>query len=80
MYGYACYRCNGTVEERRRDREIFQYNESFVALEDAPVGICATCGARYFDASLLRRVAEVGRGDKRSQRTLEVPVERYALY
>jgi hypothetical protein len=34
-------------------------------------------GARYFDASVLRRVAEVGRGKTPSDRILEVPVGRY---
>lgn len=33
--------------------------------------------ARYFDASVLRRVAEVGGGKTPSDRTLEVPVGRY---
>lgn len=60
------------------EREAFRHKGSFVVLEDAPVGICEKCGARYYDASLLRRVAEIGRGDVSAPRTLEVPVDRYA--
>jgi len=54
-----------------------RHKGSFVILEGVPIGICGKCGARYFDASVLRRVAEVGRGRTPSDRTLEVPVGRY---
>ena len=47
-------------------------------LGDLPVGICEKCGARYFDASILRCVAEIGRGTAPPLRTMEVPVDRYA--
>jgi YgiT-type zinc finger domain-containing protein len=66
------------VRERRADREALRHKDNFVILEDVPIGICDKCGARYFDASVLRRVAEIGRGKTPSQRTVEVPVDRYA--
>jgi hypothetical protein len=49
-----------------------------VILEDVPIGVCDKCGSRYFDASVLRRVAKIGRGNVPSQRTIEIPVDRYA--
>jgi YgiT-type zinc finger domain-containing protein len=64
--------------ERRVKREAFRHKGSFVILEDVPIGVCEKCGARYFDASILRRVAEIGRGKAPAQRTLEVPLARYA--
>lgn len=78
MYDFACEHCGGTVREQRVDREAMRHKGSFVILEDVPVGVCDRCGARYFDASILRRVAEIGRSTVPSQRTMEVPVERYA--
>jgi hypothetical protein len=39
---------------------------------------CASAAARYFDASILRRVAEIGRGTAASLRTIQVPVAPYA--
>ena len=78
MYGFACEHCDGTVRERRVDREALRHNEGFVILEDVPIGVCDKCGAHYFDASILRRVAEIGRGTIPTQRTVQVPVDRYA--
>jgi YgiT-type zinc finger domain-containing protein len=78
MYGFACEHCGGTVGQRQVDREALRHKGNFVILEDVPIGICERCGARYFDASVLRRVAEIGRGTTPSQRTIEVPVGRYA--
>jgi len=48
-----------------------------VILEDVPIGICEQCGARYFDASVLRRAAEIGRRATAPLRTLEVPIDSY---
>jgi YgiT-type zinc finger domain-containing protein len=78
MYDFPCEHCDGTVRERRVEREALRHTGSFVILEDVPIGICDRCGARYFDASILRRVAEIGRGVAPATRTVEVPVERYA--
>ena len=55
MYDFLCEHCQGTVRERRFDREALRHKGSFVILEDVPIGVCDTCGARYFDASVLRK-------------------------
>ncbi len=78
MYGFTCEHCDGTVSARLIDREALRHKGTFVILEDVPIGVCDKCGARYFDASVLRRVAEIGRGTIPAQRTVEVPVERYS--
>ena len=79
MYDFECEHCNGRVRERRVEREAFRHKGGFVILEDAPIGVCEKCGARYFDASILRRVAEIGRGTVPAQGTIAVPVGRYAV-
>ena len=66
------------MQERRVAREALRHNGMFVILEDVPVGVCDRCGARYFDASILRRVAEIGRGTSPAPRVIEVPIDRYA--
>ena len=78
MYDFTCEQCGGAVREQQVAREALRHKGSFVILEDVPIGVCDKCGARYFDASVLRRVAEIGRGTIPSQRTIEVPVDRYA--
>lgn len=78
MHEFTCEHCDGTVRERRVEREALRHKGTFVILEDVPIGVCNKCGARYFDASVLRRVAEIGRGTIPAPRTVEVPVDRYA--
>jgi YgiT-type zinc finger domain-containing protein len=77
MYDFRCEHCTGTVRERRLDREALRHRGNFVILEDVPIGVCDRCGARYFDASVLRRVAEIGRAVT-PLRTVEVPIDRYS--
>lgn len=78
MYDFPCEHCDGTVLEKRVEREAIRHKDGFVILEDVPIGICNKCGARYFHASVLRRVAEIGRGMTPTVRTIDVPVDRYA--
>ena len=52
MYGFTCERCEGVVRERRVDREALRHKQTFVILEDVPIGVCDQCGARYFDARI----------------------------
>lgn len=77
MYDFPCEHCQGTVRERRFDREAIRHKGTFVILEDVPIGVCDKCGARYYHASVLRRVAEIGRGPAPPLRTIAVPVESY---
>ncbi len=78
MYDFTCEHCSGTVRPRRVAREALRHAGGFVILEDVPIGVCDKCGARYLDASVVRRVAGIGRGRSPSQRTIAVPVDRYA--
>ena len=77
MYNFSCEHCGGLVRERLFDREVLRHKGGFVALDEVPIGVCVKCGARYFDASVVRRAAEIGRGTVPAERTLEIPVGRY---
>lgn len=77
MYNFPCEHCSGTVEERLMDQEAIRHKGCFVILEKVPIGVCNQCGARYFDATVLHRAAEIGRGKVAPSRTLQVPVDLY---
>ena len=77
MYDFSCEHCGGMVRERIVDREVLRHKGGFVALENVPIGVCEKCGARYFDASVVRRVAEIGRGTTPPEGSMEIPVGRY---
>ncbi len=78
MYGYSCEYCSGIVREKLVSREAFRHSDGFVILENVPVGVCETCGARYYHANLLRRVAEVATGTVRVEKMEPVPVASFA--
>ncbi len=74
MYGYKCEYCNGTVKERVVKKDVFKHKAGFVMLEEVPVGICDSCGYRYYHSSILKRVEEVAVGIQKPERTECIPV------
>lgn len=78
MYDFPCEHCAGTVYPRNVEREAIRHKGGFVILEDVPIGVCDKCGSRYFHATVLRRVAEIGRSVAPPVRTIEIPVDAYS--
>ncbi len=77
MYGYECEYGDGTVREKVVKREAFKHKNGFVILENVPIGVCDKCGARYYHAELLHRVAQVASG-KVAAKSEQVPVAQFA--
>jgi YgiT-type zinc finger domain-containing protein len=78
VYGYKCEYCDGIVREHIVERESFKHRNSFVILENVPVGICDKCGYRYYHATLLHRVDEIATSKKAPERIEMVPVATFA--
>lgn len=74
MYGYQCEYCEGTVQPRRLEREAFKHKNGFIILEGVTVGVCDTCGNRYYSADILHTVNEVAIGSRMPERTEMIPV------
>ena len=74
MYGYRCEYCEGTVQSRCVDREAFKHKNGFVILENVMVGVCDSCGNRYYTADILHAVHEIATGKRSPERTEEIPV------
>jgi YgiT-type zinc finger domain-containing protein len=53
QFGYQCEYCRGTVRAKRVEREAFKHKAGFVILEEVVIGICDTCGNRYYAAELM---------------------------
>ena len=78
-YGYKCEYCEGKVKEKIVKREAFKHKAGFVILEDVPIGICDSCGYRYFHSSILKKVDEIGSRKKLPERTENVPVAHFIV-
>jgi YgiT-type zinc finger domain-containing protein len=74
MYGYKCQYCSGTVRAKNVAMESFKHKQGFIILEDVTVGVCDTCGNRYYNADILHTVHELATGKRAPERTAEVPV------
>ena len=74
MYGYRCEYCEGTVHPRTVKREAFKHRDGFVILENVTIGLCDTCGNRYYSADILHAVHAVATGAKAPERTGLIPV------
>jgi len=73
-YGYACAHCDGTVRPKKVDREAFKHKKGFIILEGITVGVCDSCGMRYYSAKILHAVHEIATGAKPFERTEQIPV------
>ncbi|MCY7278465.1 MAG: YgiT-type zinc finger protein [Phormidesmis sp. CAN_BIN44] len=74
MYRYRCEYCEGTVQPRIVKREAFKHRDGFVILEDVTIGVCDTCGNRYYSADILHMVHAIATGAKAPERTEPIPV------
>jgi YgiT-type zinc finger domain-containing protein len=78
MYGYKCQYCAGTVHAKKLAMESFKHKKSFIILEDVTIGVCDTCGNRYYSADILHTVHELATGERAAERMTEVPVAHMA--
>jgi YgiT-type zinc finger domain-containing protein len=74
MYGYKCEYCPGTVRERLVKKEVFRHKTGFVMLENVLVGICDTCGYRYYHSAILKKAEAAALGTEVPDRTESIPV------
>ena len=61
MYDYKCEYCDGMVKEKLVKKEVFKHRTEFVMLEDVKIGVCDSCGYRYYDSKILKRVDEMSK-------------------
>ena len=78
MYGYQCEYCQGTVQPRTIEREAFKHKLGFFILENVCIGICDSCGNRYYSAEILRAVNDLAKGIRIPEKTETVPVAIFA--
>ena len=74
LYGYACEHCDGTVRPKKVEREAFKYKKGFIILEGIMVGVCDSCGMRYYSAEILHAVHDIATGAKPFERVEQIPV------
>jgi len=57
---------------------MFRVKDSFIILEDIPVGVCNQCGTRYYHAHIVRRAHEIARDESNADFQEYVPVGHVA--
>jgi YgiT-type zinc finger domain-containing protein len=74
LYGYPCEHCDGTVRPKKIDREAFKHKRGFIIVKGITVGVCDTCGTRYYSAEILHAVHDIATGAKPFDRIEKIPV------
>ena len=74
MYNYRCEHCEGNVKPRTVQREAFKHKNGFIILEDIVIGVCDSCGNRYYSADILHTVHELASGARTPERMEKIPV------
>ena len=74
VYGYPCEYCQGIVQPRVVEREAFKHKKGFVILGNVVIGVCDSCGSRYYTADILHTVHEIATGKRQPERTESIPV------
>lgn len=74
MYGYQCEYCEGTVQPRNVKREAFKHKDEFIIIEDVTIGVCDTCGNRYYSVDIIHTVHAVATRVKSPERLEQIPV------
>ena len=79
MYGYKCEYCEGSVQPRLVNREVFKHKDGFVILENVVIGVCDGCGNRYYSAEILHTVHRIATGKQQPERTESIPVAHLSV-
>jgi len=74
MYDFPCQYCTGTVAPKVVASEVFKHKNGFVMLENVTIGVCDTCGNRYYSADILHAVNDIASGLKSPEKTVQIPV------
>ena len=74
MYNYRCEYCEGLVRSKKVNREAFKHKDGFVILEDVTIGVCDSCGSRYYSAEILHTVHDIATGIRPFEKTEMIPV------
>ena len=73
-FGYGCEYCEGTVRDKRVEREAFKHSSGFVILKNVVIGVCDRCGNRYYSANSLKQVQSIANGERQADETEQIPV------
>ena len=77
-YDYRCEYCEGTVRPKLVQREAFKHKKGFIILEDLIIGVCDSCGTRYYSADIIHAVHDIATGSKPFERIEKIPVAHFS--
>lgn len=77
MIGTLC-ECGKAKIVRIRSTERFQIRGVELVLDECPVGMCPSCGEKYYSAALLRRARTLAAKVGSSKTLHRIPLFRYS--
>lgn len=66
------------MRPKKVEREAFKHKKGFIILEDVVIGVCDSCGTRYYSADILHAVHDIVTGTRPFERIEKIPVAHLA--
>ena len=67
-----CYFCDGEVDERQINREIWWHDQLYV-IKDVPLGVCRQCGQKVILPHVAKKIDKLLSGDTPPDEIMQVP-------
>ena len=74
IYNLRCEYCYGFKKTKNVTKEVFKHRDGFVILKNITIGVCDSCGNRYYSADILNRVEAIATGKIEKEAVENVPV------
>lgn len=74
--GEHCEYCGEHIVEKIVDLPR-KMGDGYVLIKDVPVGVCKSCGTRYYSANVLENIEMIIQGRRKAER--EIPMAVYSL-
>ena len=77
MKELECEYCGGVIELKKVTVEHW-HDGKLVIIKDVPVGVCKTCGERYYEAATLEQLDAMAERSDSAPERISVPVMAFA--
>ena len=71
-----CEYCDGRVKTQKV-RVDHRWKGKLMVIENVPVGVCSSCGERYFEAEILHQLDRIAQGNVASIRQMKIIIADY---
>lgn len=69
----TCEYCGDVIVGKKIDY-YKRIGDGYAIFQDVPAGVCKSCGTRYYNAKVLKKIEEDIKHKKKVKKTIQVPI------